>query len=125
MSALWPFNGRCWELHPAARGRYRTLTKRRESLLPPLPISRLSAVVCDRDNLHCGSFDAIDQREGKAPQTKSSMFRIESWSQGLMLAQARASTLDFDEKLLPETRHTVFVEDCCRPQFGVCCCSAQ
>jgi hypothetical protein len=47
------------------------------------------------------------------------MFRIESWSQGLMLAQARASMLDFVEKLVPETWHTVFVEDCRCPKFGL------
>ena len=48
------------------------------------------------------------------------MFRIESWSQDLMVAQARASMLNFGKKLLPETRHPVFVEDCGCPQFGVC-----
>jgi hypothetical protein len=27
--------------------------------------------------------------------------------------------LDFGKKLLPETRNTIFVEDCCCPEFGV------
>ena len=47
------------------------------------------------------------------------MFRIEPRSQGLMLAQARAGMLDFGKKLLPETQHMVFVEDCRYPEFGV------
>lgn len=82
----------------------------------PLPISRLSAVVCYRDDLYFGSLDAINQREGKASQAKSPMFRIESRSQGLMLAQARAGMLEFGQKLLPETRHTVFVKNCRSPE---------
>jgi hypothetical protein len=56
--------------------------------------------VCYRDDLHYGSFNAIDQREGEAAQTKSPMFRIEPWSKGLMLSQARATMLDLAEKLL-------------------------
>lgn len=36
-----------------------------------------------------------------------------------MLAQTRARALNFGEELLPETRHTVFIEHCRRPQFGV------
>jgi hypothetical protein len=72
-----------------------------------------------RDDLHLGSLDAVDQREWKPSQAKSPMFRIESRSQSLMLSQARAGLLDFNKKLLPETRYTVFVIDRRCPQFSV------
>jgi len=71
------------------------LSKGSRELLAPLPISRSSAVVRYGDDLHFGSLDAIDQREGEASQAKSPVFPIESRSQGLKLAQARAGMLDF------------------------------
>jgi hypothetical protein len=36
-----------------------------------------------------------------------------------MLAEARAGTLGFGKKLLPESRHTVFIVDRRCPEFGV------
>jgi len=88
---------------------------------PRTSIRRLTspAPVGHSYDLHLRGLESTDKPERKSSQGKPTMLRIESRSQGLLLAHARARTLDLSKKFVTETWHLFLLVGGCRAQFGV------